>query len=126
ARYGIFALSARGGDEPAPVWRDLGEAKTVDTQIARYLLAIESGDEGEALQAFPRWMESKLRDVLAGETRELFYVAEGAWQRVPFGGLMRGDARFWAEHFSVFQLASARDLRPQRERITKSPRLLIA
>lgn len=126
ARYGIFALSTRGDKEPAPVWRDLGEAKTVDTQIARYLLAIESGEDGEALQAFPRWLESKLSDVLAGETRELFYVAEGAWQRVPFGGLMRGDNRFWAEHFSVFQLASARDLRPQRTRTANPPRLLIA
>ncbi|MEZ5414612.1 MAG: CHAT domain-containing tetratricopeptide repeat protein [Opitutaceae bacterium] len=125
ARYGILVLPGWSG-EPAPVWRDLGEAKTIDTQIARYLLAIESGEHGDIVHAFPRWLESKLHDLLPAATRELFYVAEGAWQRVPFGGLTRSDDRFWAEHFSVFQLASARDLRPQHTRNANPPRLLIA
>ena len=134
-RYIAYVLRKEG----APLWADLGEAKSLDADIARLLLALKCPQTGKGIRGCPSIAEAKglaravdervMRPVrqLLGDTRHVFISPDGALNLIPFAALVDEGGKYLVESYSLNYLTSGRDLlRLQVESESRESPLVVA
>ncbi len=134
-RYIAYVLHKEG----EPRWADLGEAKSLDADITRLLVALKCPQTGKAIRGCPSIAETKnlaraveervMRPVrkLLGDTRQVFISPDGALNLVPFAALVDEGGKYLVESYSLIYLTSGRDLlRLQIESKSRESPLVVA
>ena len=134
-RYIAYVLHKERG----PAWADLGEAESLDADIARLLAAFKCPQAGGGVRGCPSVAEVKrlarvvderaMRPVrkLLGETRQVFVSPDGALNLVPFAALVDENDKYLVESYSLTYLTSGRDLlRLQVGSESRQPPLVVA
>ncbi|HZH32001.1 MAG TPA: CHAT domain-containing protein [Pyrinomonadaceae bacterium] len=134
ARYVAYVLR-REGD---PLWVDLGEAASIDADIARFLTALKCPQTGRGLgcpaiaevKRLSRAVDERvMRPVrnLLGKTQRIFVSPDGALNLVPFAALVAENDKYLVESYSLTYLTSGRDLlRLQFGARSRQPPLVVA
>jgi CHAT domain-containing protein/tetratricopeptide (TPR) repeat protein len=135
ARYVAYVLRKEG----EPLWVDLGEAASVDADIARLLAAMKCPQTVDDIRKCPPVAEVKrlaravdervMRPVrkLLGETRQVFVSPDGALNLMPFAALVDEGGKYLVESYSLTYLTSGRDLlRLQLGSESRQPPLVVA
>jgi len=107
-RYVAYVLRRHG----EPTWAELGEADSIDRQVAQLREAISDPRRTDA-RALGRTLElTVMRPVRAmlGDTRMVFLAPDGALNLLPFGALVDEDNRFLIERLAFTYLTTGRDL----------------
>jgi CHAT domain-containing protein len=110
-RYVAYVL--RRADD-VPQFVDLGEAKAIDANAAKFRAALLSAKTPEAqFKELARNLDERvMRPVrkLLGPTRRVFLSPDGALNLVPFDALVDEDGHYLIENYSFNYLTSGRDL----------------
>jgi len=125
--------------EREPLWADLGEALSLDADIARLLVALKCPQTGKGIRGCPSDIEVKrlaraveervMRPVrkLLGDTRQVFVSPDGSLNLVPFAALVDENDKYLVESYSLTYLTSGRDLlRLQIGSESRQPPLVVA
>jgi CHAT domain-containing protein/tetratricopeptide (TPR) repeat protein len=118
ARYVVYVLPNEG----RPVWADIGEATSLETDLTRLLVALRCPQTVDDIEECPSVPEMKrlartvdervMRPVrkLLGETRHVFISPDGALNLLPFAALVDENDKYLVENYSLTYLTSGRDL----------------
>src|SRR6266508_275806 len=125
ARYVAYVLRRNGEIE----WKELGEAKAIDTAIASLRKALRDPKRVD-VKRLARAVDAKifqpLRSLLEDVTR-LLISPDGSLNLVPFAALVDERGRYVVESYSISYLTSGRDLlRLQAPRESKGGPLVVA
>ncbi len=125
--------------EREPRWADLGEAESLDADIARLLVALKCPQTGKSIKGCPSIAEVKglaravdervMRPVrkLLGDTRQVFISPDGALNLIPFAALVDEGGKYLVESYLLNYLTSGRDLlRLQVESKSRESPLVVA
>jgi CHAT domain-containing protein/tetratricopeptide (TPR) repeat protein len=124
-RYAAYVLRHEGEIK----WKELGEAKSIDTAIAAFRKALRDPKRVD-VRRLARAVDAKvfqpLRQLLGGMTR-LLISPDGPLNLVPFTALVDEKGRYAVERYSISYLTSGRDLlRLQVARESKGGPLVVA
>jgi CHAT domain-containing protein/Tfp pilus assembly protein PilF len=124
-RYVAYVLRREGEIE----WKELGEAKSIDTAIASLRKASRDPkrvDVNRLARAVDARVFQPLRPLL-GDVRRLLISPDGSLNLIPFAAFVDERGRYAVERYSISYLASGRDLlRLQVARESKNGPLLVA
>ena len=124
-RYVVYVLRREG----KIAWKELGEAKAIDTAIASLREALRD-PKREDVKRLARAVDARvfqsLRPLL-GDIRRLLISPDGSLNLISFAGLVDERGRYAVERYSITYLASGRDLlRLQVARESKGGPLVVA
>jgi CHAT domain-containing protein/Tfp pilus assembly protein PilF len=124
-RYVAYVLRREGEIE----WRELGEAKAIDTAIAALRKALrdpKSVDVKRLARAVDAKVFQPIRPFL-GDVSRLLISPDGSLNLVPFAALVDERGRYAVERYSISYLTSGRDLlRLQVARESRGGPLVVA
>src|SRR6266508_1509173 len=124
-RYVAYVLRHEGEIE----WKELGDAKSIDTAIAALRKALRDPkrvDVKRLARAVDRRVFQPLRPLL-GDVSRLLISPDGSLNLVPFAALVDERGRYVVESYSISYLTSGRDLlRLQAPRESKGGPLVVA
>src|SRR6266498_2872568 len=124
-RYVAYVLRHEGEIE----WKELGDAKSIDTAIATLRKALRDprrGDVKRPARAVDAKVFQPVRPLLGDMTR-LLISPDGQLNLIPFAALVDERGRYVVERYSISYLASGRDLlRLQVARESKGGPLVVA
>jgi CHAT domain-containing protein/Tfp pilus assembly protein PilF len=124
-RYVAYVLRRKGEIE----WKELGEAKAIDTAIASFRKALRDPkrvDVKRLARSFDAKIFQPLRPLLGDVTR-LLISPDGSLNLVPFAALVDERGRYVVERYSISYLASGRDLlRLQAPRESRGGPMVVA
>ena len=124
-RYVAYVLRRAG----EPLFVELGEAATIEAEVARLRAALANPRSTDVKQAARALDERVLRPVrqLLGDTRHIFLSPDGALNLVPFAAFVDEQGRYLVESYTFTYLTSGRDLlRLQLSGESKQPPLVLA
>jgi CHAT domain-containing protein/Tfp pilus assembly protein PilF len=107
-RYVAYVLRHEGEIE----WKELGEAKAIDTAVAAFRKALRnpmSRDVKRPARAVDAKVFQPLRPLFGGKSRILI-SPDGSLNLIPFAALVDERGRYVVERYSISYLASGRDL----------------
>jgi CHAT domain-containing protein len=125
ARYVAYVLQRAG----KPLFAELGEAGTIDADVAKLRLALADPSKGDVKAAARALDERVMRPVrkLLGNTRHVLVSPDGALNLVPFAALVDEGGKYLIESYSLSYLTSGRDLlRLQLGSESRQPPLVLA
>ena len=117
-RYIAYVLSREG----EPLWADLGDAESINADVARLLTALKCAPTVNNIHAcasvtqvkdLARALDERVMHPirkLLGDARQVFLAPDGALNLVPFAALVDESGRYLVEQFSLTYLTSGRDL----------------
>jgi CHAT domain-containing protein/tetratricopeptide (TPR) repeat protein len=124
-RYVAYVLR-RGGELK---WRELGEARGIDTAIAALRKALRDPRRGD-VKRLARVVDAKVFQPvrpLLGNVSRLLISSDGSLNLIPFAALVNGRGRYAVERYSISYLTSGRDLlRLQVARESRGGPLVVA
>ena len=124
-RYVAYAIHREGKVQ----WRDLGNAKAIDSEAAALRDALRDPKRDD-VEPLARRLDVRVMQPLRGTlgvAKHLLLAPEGVLNLVPFEALMDEHNRFLVERYAISYLSSGRDLlRMQVARNSKSGPLLLA
>jgi CHAT domain-containing protein/Tfp pilus assembly protein PilF len=111
-RYVAYVLTKDGS---APLWVELGEAATIERDIAAWRRALTnpaSRDVRERGRALDETLMRPVRKLLGatGRYQHLLLSPDGALNLIPFGALVDEQNKYLLESYSITYLTSGRDL----------------
>ena len=125
AHYVAYIVSKNSGLK----WKDLGEARKIDSQIAAVRSSLrdpEQKDANERLRSLDQAVMQPLRPLI-GPAGHLLISPDGEMSLLPFEALVDESGRYLIERYSFTYLTSGRDLlRMQRSGPSKEPPLIVA
>jgi CHAT domain-containing protein len=125
ARYVAYVLRREGAVE----WKELGEAKSIDTAIAALRKALRDPKRGD-VKRLARAVDARVFQpvrTLLGDTTRLLISPDGSLNLIPFAALVDERGRYVAERYSISYLTSGRDLlRLQVARESRGGPLVVA
>jgi CHAT domain-containing protein/Tfp pilus assembly protein PilF len=124
-RYVAYVLRHEGEIE----WKELGEAKAIDTAIAALRKALRNPNRSDVKSLARAVDERVFQPVrpLLGEQTRLLISPDGQLNLIPFAALVDEQGRYLVERYSISYLTSGRDLlRLQVARESKGGPLVVA
>ncbi|HEV7902630.1 MAG TPA: tetratricopeptide repeat protein [Pyrinomonadaceae bacterium] len=110
-RYVAYVLTR---ESSAPLWVELGEAATIERDIAAWRRALTNSASRDVRERGRALDETLMRPVrkLLGATRyqHLLLSPDGALNLIPFGALVDEANKYLLESYSITYLTSGRDL----------------
>jgi CHAT domain-containing protein len=110
-------------------WRELGEAKAIDTAIGKWREALRDPARKD-VQLLAKAVDQKVMSpvrLLVGDATQLLISPDGALNLIPFAALVDERGSYLVERYSLTYLTSGRDLlRLQAKRDSKSPAVVLA
>jgi CHAT domain-containing protein len=93
-------------------WVDLGDAASIEAEIARFRTAVASSKSTNAKETARALDEKVMRSVrkLLGDGTLLLISPDGALNLVPFNALVDEQNRYLVERYTITYLTSGRDL----------------
>lgn len=124
-QYVAYILRRQGAIQ----WKELGDAKTIDTAIDNFRQSLRDPKRADVKQ-FARAVDEKvvspIRSLLNGTT-QLLISPDGALNLIPFEALVDEQGKYQIENYSISYLSGGRDLlRLQTKRSSKNEPLLVA
>ncbi len=122
-RYESFDLKTGKRNEPSYVvyfagktgeigWKELGEAKPIDTAIAKFRQALQD-PKSTNFKQLSRDLDEKIfapiRSAL-GDSTQLLISPDGELNLIPFEALIDKNGKYLVENYSISYLSSGRDL----------------
>jgi CHAT domain-containing protein/Tfp pilus assembly protein PilF len=107
-RYVAYVLRREGEIK----WKELGEAKSIDTAIAAFRKALRDPKRGD-VKRVARAVDAKIFQPLrplVGDMNRLLISPEGSLNLIPFAALVDERGRYVVERYSISYLTSGRDL----------------
>jgi len=124
-RYVAYVLRREGGIE----WKELGEAKAIDTAIGAFRKALRDPNRVD-VKRLARAVDAKVFQPirpLLGDVSRLLISTDGSLNLIPFAALVDELGRYAVERYSISFLTSGRDLlRLQVARDSRSGPLVVA
>src|SRR6266508_2428425 len=124
-RYVAYVLRHEGEIE----WKELGEAKSIDTAIAALRKALRDPKRVD-VKRLARFVDAKVFQPvrpLLGDVSRLLISPDGSLNLVPFAALVDEGRRYAVERYSISYLTSGRDLlRLQVARESRGGPLVVA
>lgn len=109
-RYVAYVLTR---ESSAPLWVELGEAATIERDIAAWRRALTNSaslDVRERGRALDETLMRPVRKLLGTTHRHLLLSPDGALNLIPFGALVDEQNKYLLESYSITYLTSGRDL----------------
>jgi CHAT domain-containing protein/Tfp pilus assembly protein PilF len=117
ARYAAYVLRREGQNAGSPRvvqprWVDLGDAATINDDVAALRKALISPRSTNFKQVGQALYGKVMRPLLplVGNTHRLFLSPDGDLNLIPFGALVDEQDRYLIENYSITYLTSGRDL----------------
>jgi tetratricopeptide (TPR) repeat protein/CHAT domain-containing protein len=107
-RYAAYILPKEG----EPAWADLGDASTIDRQVAEWRVALQD-PRRQDVRSIARVLDERvMRPIraLLGKRRMVLLSPDGALNLVPFGALVDEHGRYLIETLALSYVASGREL----------------
>ncbi|MFY9609829.1 MAG: CHAT domain-containing tetratricopeptide repeat protein [Blastocatellia bacterium] len=115
-------------DAATPQFVDLGDAASIDPDIARLRAALQDPKRGD-VKALARAMDERVMKpvrALLGATRHVFVSPDGALNLIPFAALVDEGGRYLVERYTLSYLTTGRDLlRLQLARASRAAALVM-
>ncbi|HEU4389881.1 MAG TPA: CHAT domain-containing tetratricopeptide repeat protein, partial [Blastocatellia bacterium] len=124
-RYAVYVIHRQGEVQ----WKDLGEAKEIDSAIGELRSALRDPSRGD-VRKLARELDHKImkpiRPMLASDSR-LLISPDGELSMIPFEALVDEQGEYLMKRYAISYLTSGRDLlRLQVARESASPPLVVA
>jgi CHAT domain-containing protein/Tfp pilus assembly protein PilF len=106
-RYAAYILTSQGSTQ----WVDLGEAETIDREIAEFGTVLQS--KSRDVKPVARRLDSKLMQPirkLLGDKRKLLLSPDSQLNLIPFAALVDENNRYLVENYTINYLTTGRDL----------------
>ncbi|MFN2511242.1 MAG: tetratricopeptide repeat protein [Pyrinomonadaceae bacterium] len=114
SRYAAYVLrrGSEAGVVEQPKWVDLGDAATINADVAALRKALISPRSTDFKQVGQALYGKVMRPLLplVGNTQRLFISPDGDLNLIPFGALVDEQDRYLVENYSITYLTSGRDL----------------
>lgn len=124
-RYIAYVLRQKG----EVLWRDLGDAKTIDEAVGSLRQALGNParrDAREHARAVDEKVMQPLRTLIS-DANQLLISPDGALNLIPFEALVDEQGRYLVQRYAFAYLTSGRDLlRMQVSRTAQNPSLVLA
>lgn len=117
-KYAAYGLTHEG----VLSWVDLGEARSIDTDVNRLRTALQDPTRTDVKVTARRLYDKLMRPMvrLIGSAHRLLLSTDGELSLIPFGTLVDDKDHYLVENFSLTYLTSGRDL--LRMQVTASSR----
>ncbi|BAY22867.1 hypothetical protein NIES2100_26310 [Calothrix sp. NIES-2100] len=106
-RYAAYILTSQGSTQ----WVDLGEAETIDREIAEFgtVLQSKSRDVKPVARRLDTQLMQPIRNLL-GDKRKLLLSPDSQLNLIPFAALVDENNRYLVENYTINYLTTGRDL----------------
>ena len=111
-RYGVLIIPAYNLNLPIQ-WVDLGLAKTIDSEVNKFMELISSENSFNAkknLQKLYSQLFARLIKLIPEDVNTLIFSPDSSLNFVPFGCLIDTDGKFLSETYGVKYVSTGRDL----------------